>query len=314
MDKQALCALGLATVLAACGDDFTPYSKLDRLRVLAVAAEPPTPLPGQTTTVSALVFAPAGGSPSYHWTWCPAEAPASRQYQCALDPALAAQLFTPFLDPTVATLPPLDLGQQATATLTNPFSPGALAVLCATGLAGPGYAQSFDCDDGFPITVALEVATATESLRAGFVVRLPVGTAPELNLNPVPLGLALAGVPLDPPPPRMVAAPGQELELRVDIPTSALELRSIPAYEGPPGQRLERLTASWFADAGSLDADRTSFIEGKTSLADASTNRWTAPEAADWPADGRVEFGVVLRDDRGGVGWLLRHAVVEQAP
>lgn len=314
MEKQALCALGLAAVLAACGNDFIPYSKLDRLRVLAVAAEPAMPLPGQPTTVSALVFAPAGGSPSYHWTWCPAEALASRQYECALDPALAAQLFTPFLDPAVPALPPPDLGHDPTATLTNPFSPSALAVLCATGLAGPGYAQSFDCDDGFPITLVLDVATATESLRAGFVVRLPVGAAPELNLNPVPLGLALAGVPLDEPAARILAAPGQELELRADIPPSALELRSIPAYEGPPGQRLERLTASWFANVGELDADRTAFIEGKTSLADASANRWTAPAAADWPVDGRVEFVVVLRDDRGGVGWLVRHAILEQAP
>lgn len=314
MANKALSALPLALLLAACGDNFTPYSKLDRLRVLAVAAEPPVPLPRQATTLSALVFSLPDEMLSYRWTWCPAQAPASEQYACALDHAGAAQLFAPFLDPAVPVLPALDLGSQPTAALVNPFSPAGLASLCATGLAGPGYAQQFDCDDGFPVTLVLDVATATQSLRAGFVVRLPVDETAVRNGNPSPLALALAGISLDNPSVPISVAPEQELELRAEVPAAAAELRPIPAFEGSPGQRLERLTVSWFADAGTLDADRTSFIEGKTSLVDASTNRWKAPPADAWPADGRIEFAAVVRDDRGGVGWLVRHAVLERAP
>jgi hypothetical protein len=311
---QALVLLALAALPGACSDPFAPYSELDRLRVLAIASEPATPLPGQSAALSALTFAPGNQAIAYHWSWCPAAAPASQQYACPVDDVTAAQLFLPFVDPAVGALPPLALGEVPSPRWTNPFSPSALAGLCAAGLAAPTYAQSFDCDGGFPVTIVLDVATPSASLRAGFVLHLPVGDAPELNANPLPDGLALAGVPLGEPPVTIALKPEQTVDLDAVIPPSAIELRSIPASEGPPGQRLERLTASWFADAGKLDKARTSFIDGEAPLAQTSHNRWTAPKAADWPPDGVAEFAVVLRDDRGGAGWLVRHVVLEQAP
>jgi hypothetical protein len=112
----------------------------------------------------------------------------------------------------------------------------------------------------------------------------------------------------------LAVSPGQKVDLQAAIPSSAAELRAIPASEGAPGQRLERLTASWFVDAGAIDSDRTSFIDGETTLAEAAQNHWTAPSAETWPSDGTVEFAVVLRDDRGGVGWLVRHLTLERLP
>lgn len=60
--------------------------------------------------------------------------------------------------------------------------------------------------------------------------------------------------------------------------------------------RREGMQVSWFATAGRFDNDRT----GRDPADDAnfSTNTWHA----DW-APGRVQLWVVLRDDRGGVGW-----------
>ena len=306
--------LGLLA-LAGCSDDFAPYSQLDRLRVLAIAAEPATPLPGETAALSALTFAPAGETVAYHWSWCPAKAAAASEYVCPLAQAQAEQAFAAALDPSAnGLLPALDLGTAATATFTNPFSLSALAGLCAAGLDSGSYAQSFDCEGGFPVTVVLDVATASAALRAGFVVRLPVGDTPELNHDPVPAGLELARVPLVEPPVTLAVSPGQTVDLRVDIPAAAVEIRSIPPSEGPPGQRLERLTASWFADSGEIDKARTSFIDGETTLDETASNRWTAPSAAAWPPSGLLELAVVLRDDRGGVGWLVRHAILEQGP
>ncbi len=70
--------LGVLLALShGCSDDFAPYSSLDRLRILAMQAEPPTPLPGETAALSALTFAPAGEVPAVHWTWCPVIAQAS---------------------------------------------------------------------------------------------------------------------------------------------------------------------------------------------------------------------------------------------
>jgi hypothetical protein len=310
----ALAALCLPlTLTPGCGDDFAPYSELDRLRVLAIQAEPASPLPGETALLSALTFVPGGEPAAYRWTWCPTTAPAGSSYTCPLDQATAAQLFAPYLDPALG-LPSLDLGSAATAAFTNPFSAPGLAALCATGVAGGAYAQSFECEGGFPVTVVLDVGTATATLRAGFVLRLPVGTPPEINHNPMPGTLALDGTVLGDPPQPVRVAPGQTVDLAADIPPSAAELRSIPAFEGDPGQRLERLTASWFADEGRIETDRTSYIDGETSLAETGQNRWTAPDTADWPADGAVQFAIVLRDDRGGVGWLLRRIVLEAGP
>jgi hypothetical protein len=307
--------LGVLLLLAGCSNDFAPYSQLDRLRVLGIQAEPATPLPGETTVLSALVFAPAGEAVAYRWTWCPASAPAGSGYACPLDEAQAGQAFAATLDLAVGTaLPSLELGSAATASFSNPFSLSALAGLCAAGLDSPIYAQSFDCEGGFPVTIVLDVSTTAAALRAGFVLRLPVGDAPELNHNPAPAGLQFAGAGAADPPSVIRIVPSQTIDLHLDIPGAAVETRSIPPSEGAPGQRPERLVASWFADSGEIDVARTSFIGGETSLEPIAHNRWTAPSAAAWPASGVVEFAVVLRDDRSGVGWLVRQVSLEPGP
>jgi hypothetical protein len=304
--------LGVLLALSpGCSDDFAPYSSLDRLRILALQAEPPTPLPGETAALSALTFAPAGEVPAVHWTWCPVAAQASDDYACPLDEATAAQVFAASL---AGPLPSLDLGDAATATLPNPFSAVGLATLCRSGLESQPLASAIDCADGYPITVVLDASTATASLRAGFVLRLPAGDPPELNRNPTVVGLALAGVPLGDALTPLALDPEQTVDLHVDVPADAAELRSIPASEGPPGQRLERLTTSWFATSGKIDKARTSFIDGVASLAEMSSNRYTAPSAEAWPADGMVEFAAVVRDDRGGQGWLTRRVQLGGSP
>jgi hypothetical protein len=104
------------------------------------------------------------------------------------------------------------------------------------------------------------------------------------------------------------------VDLALELPPTTPELRAIPSSEGPPGQRLERLTTSWFSSSGKIDKARTSFIDGVATLAQMSSNRFTAPTAAEWPAGGLVEFAAVVRDDRGGEDWLVRQAVLEMSP
>ncbi|HJX63451.1 MAG TPA: hypothetical protein VJ860_05800 [Polyangia bacterium] len=307
--------IGFGLAFSACSNDFAPYSQLDRLRILAVRSEPATPLPGEVATLSALTFVPTGESLSYHWTWCPVTASASQDYACPLDQATANLVFAGTVDPGIAAeLPSLDLGQAATASLNNPFSISGLSALCAAGLDSQGFSQGLDCEGGFPVTVVLDVSTATVSLRAGFVLRLPYETPPLINHNPSPAGLSLAEISLSDTPIPIVVSPKQTIDLQAQIPADAAELRPIPASEGPPGQRLERLTASWFADAGRIDKPRTAFIDGVAPLDQTSQNRWTAPSATEWPANNLVQFLLVLRDDRGGAGWLVRQVQLEQPP
>ena len=312
---DAFAVLACALVLAACSSDFAPYSELDRLRILAVQSDPATPMPGETAVLSALAFEPSGESPSYHWSWCPVTAQASQNYTCPLDQVSANQVFSAIVDPSAGgVVPSLERGTSSTASLTNPFAVAALSALCATGLESQDFAHAFDCEGGYPIMVTVDVSTASSSLRAGFVIRLPSESPPTINQNPNPAGMSLAGIELDDQPATIVVSPSQTIDWRAQIPADASELRPIPAAEGPPGQRLERLTASWFADRGRVDSDRTVFIDGVSPLDQTSRNRWTAPDAQSWPADNRVQFMLVLRDDRGGVGWLVRQVLLERGP
>jgi len=313
---HALCvAMASVVGLGACGNDFAPYSELDRLRILAVQSEPATPLPGETAVLSALVFTPGGEPPSFHWSWCPVPARADQAYACPMDQSAAEQIFSGLVDPSVGwVLPSLDLGTNSTARLNYPFPVAALTALCAGGLESQGYSQGIDCEGGYPIMVTVDVSTASSTLRAGFVVRLPSDSPPTINHNPQPSGLSLAGLPLDVTATTLVVAPSQTVDLQAVFPADSSEARPIPAAEGPPGQRLERLTASWFADGGRIDTDRTVFIDGTSPIDQTSRNRWTAPSAQEWPSDNVVWFMVVLRDDRGGVGWIARQVLVEKAP
>jgi hypothetical protein len=58
----------------------------------------------------------------------------------------------------------------------------------------------------------------------------------------------------------------------------------------------EGMHVSWYATAGTFDQDRT----GRAGTDDATTSDdgWTAPQTA-----GLVDVWIVLRDDRGGIGW-----------
>ncbi len=58
----------------------------------------------------------------------------------------------------------------------------------------------------------------------------------------------------------------------------------------------ESIGVAWFATAGSFDADRTG--RGTDDVAATSDNGWQVPGEP-----GPVHLWVVLRDDRGGVGW-----------
>jgi hypothetical protein len=304
-----------AWLFTACSDDLARYSHLDRLRVLAIASEPATPAPGETATLSALTFAPAAAPIAYHWSWCPVSTSASEAYACPFDDADTARFFGRVVDPSVASgLPKLDLGTASIASFTNPFSEAALSSLCASGLDTPAYSRDLDCQDGFPIMVVLDAAAGAERLRAGFVLRLPVGSAGDGNLNPLPSGLALADQPLTDAPTSILVSPGETLALRADIDDQAAETRAIPPSEGGPGLRRERLTTSWFVTAGDVDKDRTSFIEGETTIADMGQNQWTAPTRELWPADGKLQIAVVVRDDRGGMGWMSRQVDLVQGP
>jgi hypothetical protein len=60
--------------------------------------------------------------------------------------------------------------------------------------------------------------------------------------------------------------------------------------------RREAIAVAWFATAGAFDFDRTGRSNDDVALT--SDNTWHAP-----PQPGPVTLWIVVRDDRGGVGW-----------
>ena len=70
-------------------------------------------------------------------------------------------------------------------------------------------------------------------------------------------------------------------------------------------ERRESMRVSWFATGGTFEHDRSGRSEDEASIP-TSDNRWTAPTN---PSD--VRFWVVLRDDRGGVGFKSFFARVD---
>jgi hypothetical protein len=303
--------IAIPLALFACSNDFAPYSELDRLRILAIRSEPAMPLPGESATLSALTFAPAGQIPAYHWSWCPVVPPASSNYSCPMDQATADQIFAGSLEPGIA-LPSLDLGQGLTADFTNPFALASLSDLCTNGFSSPGFSQGLTCEQGYPVLVVLDVSVTGASLRAGFVVWLPASMPPVINQNPSLSALSLDSIGLETPQNSIGFLPGQKVIVQVQI--NPAEVRPIPPSEGPPGQRLEHMWASWFADAGRIDKTRTAYIDDVAPLDQTSQNTWTAPTAEEWPSDNLFHFAVVLRDDRGGASWVINQTLIGQTP
>jgi len=287
----------------SCSNNFAPYSNLSSPRVLAMRSEPAMPTANLPATFAALTFVPAGMTSAYHWTYCPVAAKAADRYACPLPYIAASAVFGP-------SLPDYDLGTGSTASFTHGFAPAALASLCKTGITTPEYAEPVDCDLGFPITLVLDLTTGADTLRAAFQVYLPTDEQVVANTNPNLEDLLADGVPLTSE--ALLVTPEKPTTINVVPAANAVEERPIPASEGKPGKRAERLTFSWFSDTGSWDKDRTSFLDGDTTLAAATTNPWTAPKA-----DGLGKpalFYVVVRDDRGGVSWIERQVPLAVRP
>jgi hypothetical protein len=293
--------LAILALLIGCSDGFEPTSKLSSLRVLGMRSQPAMPRPGVSASLQALLYAPSGQEATQHWSLCPVVAPAKHAYACPITSEDAASAFGPGL-------PSFDLGAASEATLTHGLAPETLAALCAHGIATASYADSVDCDLGFPVTVVLDVSTGQESLRAAFLVYLPTSDDDMAdNHNPSLLDLTAAGAPISG---ALFPKPGKEVNVDATVAADAVENRPVFAFEGGTGRRSERLTFSWFSDAGSWKKDRTSFIDGETTLADAASNSWTAPDVL----PGTTNFMVVVRDDRGGVGWFGRTVSIEAGP
>jgi hypothetical protein len=305
--KPRTTSLLFFSVLAAgalgCGEDFDPYNRLTGLRVLAIKAEPPAPALGETTTLTPLVYTPEGAGPvTFAWSWCPVPGPASEGYPCQVreedlkEAAMAAGLAAPSFD----------LGTGATATLTHSLPPALLQLICADTPGLPRLSDT-DCRGGFPVQILVRAKTASDELISVRTVRLRFAPDHEPNANPFIDGLTvrLEDDDMDRP---LTDVPEQTLPRAKDTPIKATVSPSVlEMYNGRdanlnPVRRQEELTLSWFVESGDTESARTRFAVDGFRPEKAFENEWNPDRTKDYSRD-TARLIVVIRDDRGGVGW-----------
>jgi hypothetical protein len=302
-------ALAVAAA-AGCEGGFPPYSRLVGLRVLAIQSEPAAPAPGESATLSPLVYLPSADSTlTYSWSWCPLPGKANDGYPCQVTAdQLGAMAGVPG-----ASVPDFDLGTGSTATLPHTVDPAVYARICA-GLAGE--AAPPDCQGGFPVLIKLVVQTDTDRVEAIRTLRLRIDPNTPANANPHIDGLTAdidgetQSIGADP----MLSLPrSEDTVIHALVAAEAAESYMGVDDGGQPALVHERLILSWFVETGDLDADRTSFIAGETQLEDALQNKWRPASRKNFQPDS-ARVMVVVQDSRDGVGWLGGAVTLTEVP
>jgi hypothetical protein len=299
--------------LASCGDfgsDGERYEKLDRLRVLAIRSDPADLGVGETATLRAHVYEPAGRELSYDWSWCPSRADATAAFGCNVSERDLRRAWTAAgLD---GSPPSYDLGTGPEAQLTHVLTPSLVSALCQA----PDLDEQVQlaCFRGLEASIQVKVRSLEEELTAIKYVRLLMGEAPDPERNsnpPSDFDLILrenAGDDVESGEP-LRAGHRYTVVANVDERTAESFTPSARAGEPPPRARRETLVMSWFVTVGEIVAPdgeddesggpRTTFVDGSNEIEDLLKNGWKIPLTA----GSEAALHLVLRDERGGTGW-----------
>lgn len=341
----------VTVVLAAgCGPDFAPYWQVDRLRVMAIQADPVVVKGGEPTVLRALVYDPQHRDIDYDWSWCPLRTSAQDDYECPVD----AEDFGQFDNGGEEQGDQLsdeafDLPDGEESLFFNPFEPEEIREFCeefqreiieeADDEQMAEMLPGGDCEEGYEISVRLEVTAGDDSVVA--TKRLMLwGGADEHNENPefdemqvrpehsddLQVLRQRAGWEVDEDSDRedqWVSVPADEdFEVVAGVPLeirSLVDPDSLQAYTpaGADEPREEALEFSHFTTTSSLSSTTGLYSPGDNTPEDASLvfHSMNSDELHDdctQPVDDgcRVPFWSVVRDSRLGVDWIQRRFLV----
>lgn len=300
---RAAALIALLSGLAACQDPLTPQSHVDKLRVLAMRAEPPELVLRQdaglpATTFQALAVNPSGDLPSTAFALCTLQNGGTPS--ATLDCPGAAGIDLPDAGPNAARL---DFNNPAIQALALQLSQQ------DGGLADAGGLQA-QLAQGIPLLIGFTASAppggypdggppgfdgGPQQLRGFTTIKLRTASDQPVNRNPQIIGLqskADGGVAIDLPDDGGFSIhAGQEVQL---TPVPAADAKE----QTPNGP--ETLGYTFFSTGGALSSLRTTDTTATGEPVDTFTN-WSAP-----PQPGPVQFWVIIRDGRGGTGWLTR--------
>jgi hypothetical protein len=317
--------------LGGCDNGLPVSSFIDKLRVLAVQAEPPEVAPGAASTLSMLAVEPAHPAA--------AAAPLSAVWlACAIPPGVATPLPCG-----------LDPGQLDATTLPPSCGSAADGGLCLLSTALDATLTPSTTLLGSAVSTELLVTVAVADTGAGAGACL-LDTARNGGLPTEPDRCVIsikrvtvrdptrsdADHPIAPPnhnpmldrldlrdqdgTVRSLLDPGATVPPVADQKTLSRTLSTLrhdDSAEQKSDGTYEAMSLSWFTTGGSIDGGRSTFDPPGCASQDAcattppvttADTTWNAPTATQAAAqidpDGRLRFWAVLRDDRGGVGWL----------
>lgn len=334
-------------LLAGCSGSLPSQSFVDKLRVLAVRADPPEVAPGVASSLSVLAVEPPlqqldGGAPSpisYLWLACSIPPGSTASTPCGLgadNPLPQGGAIPPPCDanPGAAGAQPelCLLGTGPTASYTPVTrqlgADGTGQVLITVVVAdepdgAEGCLTNTFANDSLPINPD-HCVLALKQLRVSSPGRtLQDGSPAAPNHNPALDSFTLDGASLEDGSARFTPAtttPAPKITLGAVMAAGAAEQYASFDDNGVRSDVFEQMTLSWFTTAGAIASSRAGFPpDGCATQSDCPTAApalvatvdWNIVTAGDLPryaTDGTVFFWAVLRDDRGGVGWLAGSA------
>jgi len=280
---SSLC-LSLATSLAACADDMEPSSWVNELRLLAVQADSPFVVPGQSVELRALAFDPAGRTLSWGWGTC-VDAGSTLVTDCLHN--------LHFDELSIATN---ETTHSVVVPATDAIYAGVAVIVC------PGTIER-------GTTAGIPVTCVDASGRALSISEFEVGVKrlylrdPALNHNPAISELTWDGSPWPEGEVKTSACKTTQagaceefVEHKLTVLAPAASEASVDRDQAPI---QESAVVQFYATGGKFEDDVRVF--------DKAENTWHAQRA---DAGQLLTFWFVVRDDRGGVSWLSRQVQV----
>lgn len=260
---------------------------IDKLRLLAIQAEPPEVVPGETATFTALVVDPNEEAGLTAWIACPIEGDGG--FGCELDPTLDFEDAT-FDELQEAGVIGFEPGLTPRYTAPADF----LDDLPDEDRAEGGYvlAQAFV----LPADVLGEEGPEDfdfNQVEAGYK-RLVISEAPTPNRNPGISHWVVDGARV-PAGSVVEVDPGQIYQVAVELSDNSLE-RYVFLRDGQEEERIEEPYFKWYTDGGTQLEDATLYPFTEAD--------WQSPDADDPVQEGT--WWVVVRDRRGGMTWAAQ--------
>jgi hypothetical protein len=295
----AACAVLGAAMLWGCPGDLEKQSEILKLRVLAVQAEPAELIvdpaqPPPRTTLTALAVEPSGAPIAMEYALCavqgavpPPDVDCPGTQGIPLPPAGPTSAVLDLGDPRAIALA-LQLAQDGGVADGGAPPPEGIPVLVGFRASAPAHTLP---DGGPPGADGGDV-----QLFRGLTTVTARGPGAPANRNPAIAKLLMGTADIE------IAADGSTTAAA----STTQRLTPLPAADAKERADggLEALGYSFFATAGSISSLRSTDTTATGQPADTSVD-WATPASAQ-----QARLWVVVRDGRGGVGWIARSVQV----